>query len=148
MLVLSRKIGERLIIGDDVEVVVSRVAGNRVTLGITAPADVAIKRAELAKDQPVTREPECGDAEAWMINHLECVTGIGITPNELAEAIQRVSMDHTAFNAALLEALREKGVLQPDDVLGRLPAVTARLDQFHAEAKRQLNIADGKPESA
>jgi len=47
MLVLSRKIGERLVIGDNITVVVSRVAGNRVTLGIEAPSDVRIIRGEL-----------------------------------------------------------------------------------------------------
>ena len=50
MLVLSRKIGERLIIGDNITVVVSRVAGNRVTLGIEAPSDVRIIRGELRVD--------------------------------------------------------------------------------------------------
>jgi len=47
MLVLSRKIGEKLVIGDNITVVVSRVAGNRVTLGIEAPSDVRIVRGEL-----------------------------------------------------------------------------------------------------
>ena len=47
MLVLSRKIGEKLVIGDNITVVVSRLAGNRVTLGIEAPADVRIVRGEL-----------------------------------------------------------------------------------------------------
>lgn len=47
MLVLSRKIGEKLVIGDNITVVVSRVAGNRVTLGIEAPNDVRIVRGEL-----------------------------------------------------------------------------------------------------
>jgi carbon storage regulator len=47
MLVLSRKIGEKLVIGDNITVVVSRVAGNRVTLGIEAPIDVRIVRGEL-----------------------------------------------------------------------------------------------------
>jgi carbon storage regulator len=47
MLVLSRKIGEKLVIGDNITLVVSRVAGNRVTLGIEAPADVRIVRGEL-----------------------------------------------------------------------------------------------------
>jgi carbon storage regulator len=47
MLVLSRKIGEKLVIGDNITVVVSRVAGNRVTLGIEAPTDVRIVRGEL-----------------------------------------------------------------------------------------------------
>ena len=50
MLVLSRKIGEKLIIGDNITVVVSRVAGNRVTLGIEAPSDVRIVRGELHID--------------------------------------------------------------------------------------------------
>jgi carbon storage regulator len=47
MLVLSRKIGEKLIIGDNITVVVSRVAGNRVTLGIEAPHEVRVVRGEL-----------------------------------------------------------------------------------------------------
>jgi carbon storage regulator len=50
MLVLSRKIGEKLVIGDNITVVVSRVAGNRVTLGIEAPSDVRIVRGELHFD--------------------------------------------------------------------------------------------------
>jgi carbon storage regulator len=47
MLVLSRKVGEKLVIGDNITVVVSRVAGNRVTLGIEAPDHVRIVRGEL-----------------------------------------------------------------------------------------------------
>lgn len=47
MLVLSRKIGEKLVIGDNITIVVSRVSGNRVMLGIEAPADVRIVRSEL-----------------------------------------------------------------------------------------------------
>jgi carbon storage regulator len=50
MLVLSRKIGEKLVIGDNITVVVSRVAGNRVTLGIEAPTDVRIVRGELKNE--------------------------------------------------------------------------------------------------
>lgn len=47
MLVLSRKVGEKLIIGDGIEVVVTRVAGNRVTLGVQAPRQVEVRRGEL-----------------------------------------------------------------------------------------------------
>ena len=55
MLVLSRKIGEKLVIGDNITVVVSRVAGNRVMLGIEAPQDVRIIRGELKafENEPV-----------------------------------------------------------------------------------------------
>jgi len=47
MLVLSRKVGERVVIGDNIVVVVKRVAGQRVTFGIEAPTDVRIVRGEL-----------------------------------------------------------------------------------------------------
>ena len=48
MLVLSRKVGERIQIGENIILVISRVAGNRVTVGIEAPSDVRIVRGELA----------------------------------------------------------------------------------------------------
>jgi carbon storage regulator len=57
MLVLSRKIGEKLIIGDDITVVVSRISGNRVTIGIEAPPDVRIVRGELADHPGLKQEP-------------------------------------------------------------------------------------------
>jgi carbon storage regulator len=47
MLVLSRKVGEKLIIGDSIEILVVRVAGNRVRLGIEAPRQVHVVRQEL-----------------------------------------------------------------------------------------------------
>ena len=60
MLVLSRKVGERIQIGDNITLVVSRVIGNRVTIGIEAPSDVRIVRSELAPredhHQPAARK--------------------------------------------------------------------------------------------
>lgn len=47
MLVLTRKPGESILIGDGVEVQVLSVAGEKVRLGITAPRDVAIFRNEV-----------------------------------------------------------------------------------------------------
>lgn len=47
MLVLSRKTDESIQIGDDIEVKVLEVRGNRVRLGIAAPSDVAIHRSEV-----------------------------------------------------------------------------------------------------
>jgi len=47
MLVLSRKVGERIQIGDNITVVINRVAGNRVTIGIEAPGEMRIVRSEL-----------------------------------------------------------------------------------------------------
>lgn len=47
MLVLSRKAGEKLVIGEDVVIEVVRIQGNRVTLGIKAPDAIKVLRAEL-----------------------------------------------------------------------------------------------------
>jgi carbon storage regulator len=47
MLVLSRKSGEKILIGEDVEVVVLQVDGDRVKLGFVAPRYVPIFRAEI-----------------------------------------------------------------------------------------------------
>ncbi len=47
MLVLSRKVGERILIGGDVEIVVVEVRGGYVRLGIEAPRTVPVHRKEL-----------------------------------------------------------------------------------------------------
>ena len=52
MLVLTRKIGEAIQIGDQVTVEVLEVTGGRVRLGITAPSDVGICRSELLLSVP------------------------------------------------------------------------------------------------
>jgi carbon storage regulator len=49
MLVLSRKRQERIMIGQDIEVTVLAIKGNRVELGIRAPSDVSIVRNELER---------------------------------------------------------------------------------------------------
>jgi carbon storage regulator len=47
MLVLSRKKNESIVIGDNIVVKVVEIHGNRVRLGIEAPADVAVHRGEV-----------------------------------------------------------------------------------------------------
>ena len=63
MLILSRKSGERILLGNDIEVVVLEVRGDRVKLGFNAPRYVAIRRGELL-----------GRDEGWYpaLEHLEC----------------------------------------------------------------------------
>ncbi len=47
MLILTRRIGERLCIGDDVSVAVLSIHGSQVRLGITAPNSVPVHREEV-----------------------------------------------------------------------------------------------------
>lgn len=56
MLVLSRKVGERVVIDGGVTVVVTKVVGNRVTLGIEAPPSVHVLRGELADQRRAAAE--------------------------------------------------------------------------------------------
>jgi carbon storage regulator len=47
MLVLSRKLGEGIVIGDNILLTVVAIRGNQIRLGITAPREVGIRREEL-----------------------------------------------------------------------------------------------------
>jgi carbon storage regulator len=54
MLVLSRKPGERIHIGDDIVITIVRIGPNNVRVGIEAPKDLNIVREELCGREPVT----------------------------------------------------------------------------------------------
>ena len=47
MLILTRRVGESLMVGDDITVTVLGVKGNQVRIGVNAPRDVAVHREEL-----------------------------------------------------------------------------------------------------
>ena len=47
MLILTRRIGEALMVGNDVSITVLGVKGNQVRLGIDAPKDIAVHREEI-----------------------------------------------------------------------------------------------------
>ncbi|MCP0914365.1 MULTISPECIES: carbon storage regulator CsrA [Legionella] len=68
MLILTRRIGETLIIGDDVNITVLGVKGNQVRLGINAPKDVSVHREEIylriqQEKQGGEQGSESGDAD-------------------------------------------------------------------------------------
>ena len=47
MLILTRRVGESLVIGDDITITVLSVKGNQARLGVNAPRDVAVHREEI-----------------------------------------------------------------------------------------------------
>jgi len=59
MLVLSRRVGEEIVIAGDIHVTVVAIKGNQVRLGVTAPASVPVARLELLaarSDRVVSRK--------------------------------------------------------------------------------------------
>jgi carbon storage regulator len=59
MLILTRRVGETVVIGDEVQVTVLGVKGNQVRLGVTAPRDVSVHRQEIYER---IRKEQAGEA--------------------------------------------------------------------------------------
>jgi carbon storage regulator len=60
MLILTRRVGETIVIGDDVTVTVLGVKGNQVRVGVDAPKEIAVHREEIFKR--IKREQADGEA--------------------------------------------------------------------------------------
>ncbi|MBM4006652.1 MAG: carbon storage regulator CsrA [Planctomycetes bacterium] len=85
MLVLSRQRDERIVIGDDVEVVVVDIRGDKVRLGIVAPNTVSVHRKEIY--EAIRRENQDASGLQGDVTRFN-----GVTPG--SEAIRRLAQRH------------------------------------------------------
>lgn len=63
MLVISRKVSESIMIGDDIEIIVSEISSDKVKLAVKAPKNIAIMRHELLEVREQNREASAPSKE-------------------------------------------------------------------------------------
>lgn len=63
MLVLSRKLGEKIIIGNDIVVTVVKIDRNQVRIGIEAPSEIAVYREEIAPSRLSREQSELATSQ-------------------------------------------------------------------------------------
>lgn len=69
MLVLSRKVGEKIVIGGNIELYVVDIRGDKVRLGIEAPRNVSIHREEIANAIAIEAAQHAPDSEVVNESH-------------------------------------------------------------------------------
>jgi carbon storage regulator len=71
MLILTRRVGETLMVGDDVTVTVLGVKGNQVRIGVNAPKEVSVHREEIYMRIQAEKNMKSGEQQAAPGNEAE-----------------------------------------------------------------------------
>jgi carbon storage regulator len=87
MLVLTRRVGESILIGEDVEITLVRVDGEQVRIGVSAPRDILVQRKELA--------------EQVRLENLKAAAAAQQTDATALEALERVAQPHSTSKNGL-----------------------------------------------
>lgn len=118
MLVLSRKLGEKICIGHDITIMVVDIDRGKIKLGITAPDNVVVNRDEIREKMVENGEPltmRCPDCRTKGLDCDRC-DGKGVVPLEMCQWIEqgkllRAKRLHYACGPQLLaDAARGRGV--------------------------------------
>ena len=88
MLILTRKVGETLMIGDEIEVTILSLKGNQVRIGVNAPKDVPVHREEIyQRIQDENRQASQSDVAS--LGQVGDILGAGADPNVKAVPLRR-----------------------------------------------------------
>ena len=127
MLILTRRVGETLMIGDSVTVTVLGVKGNQVRIGITAPKDVAVHREEIY--QRIQRGEEPSDQGKQ-----------GLPPTACIGRLRRLRRHAREAEGAPL--LREYGV--KSSIEGSNPSVSASCEMLYRGSASSFSLRNTK----
>ena len=141
MLVLSRKVGQQLVIGDNIRITINRVGGSRVTLGIEAPDDVRVVRGELEavikafEDAEVDASSDtAAEAQAEPVAQQPHKRGTGVKNSDKAAARRMSLADRVAS--------RVRPTAPQSERAADFPGKTAGSDRSSGRSERRLPIGN------
>jgi carbon storage regulator len=114
MLVLSRLVGEKIVVGENITIVVSRILPGRVVLGVQAPRNVVVMREELlTANSPQPRFPNQESEPSNAITDLQSLSAELQTAELLPAELQRAELQRAELSEA--EAFTQELIIEFDD---------------------------------